>query len=172
MKILFLDHDGVICLTKQWGKRNSKRSKKNNEFFDPFCKKALKVLNEIIEKTNCEIVISSDWRLYKDLEYMKWLYNRRGILKTPIDYTDVFSDRDEDIWKETKHYKCPYAISAKVREKEIRTWLKNKNNIDNWVAVDDLNMSSLKNFVWTKYPSEGIKQTGIKEKIIKILNGE
>jgi hypothetical protein len=172
MKVLFLDHDGVICLTRQWGKRNSKKAKKRGEFFDPFCPKAIKVLNEIINKTECEIVISSDWRLYKDLEYMKQMYKERGIIKSPISYTNSFSDRDEDIWKETKSYKCPYAIYARVREKEIKDWLKNKNNIASWVAVDDLNMTKLENFVWTKRPSEGIKQTGIKEKIIKILNGE
>ena len=36
MKILFLDHDGVICLAKQWGKRNTKKSKAKGEVFDPF----------------------------------------------------------------------------------------------------------------------------------------
>jgi hypothetical protein len=54
--------------------------------------------------------------------------------------------------------------------------------ITHWVAVDDLNMSEkfgdvsggyqwgLNNFVWTPKPKEGIKQCGVKEKIINFLN--
>ena len=42
----------------------------------------------------------------------------------------------------------------------------------NWCAVDDLNMDEklFPNFVHCPNEHEGIKQTGIKEKIIKILN--
>ena len=41
MRILFLDHDGVICFGKD------------------FDKKAVKVLNQIIEKSDCEIIVNS-----------------------------------------------------------------------------------------------------------------
>jgi hypothetical protein len=38
------------------------------------------------------------------------------------------------------------------------------------VAVDDMNLSKLENFVMTTKPyNEGIKQSGIKDKIIKFL---
>lgn len=172
MKVLFLDHDGVICLFKQWGKRNSKKSKEKGEIFDPFCPKAIKVLNEIIEKTDCEIVVSSDWRKYCDLSKMKEVYFKRGIYKEPIGYTVVFSDMDDDILDETREYKNIYQIEARVREKEIRHWLDTHSHVTRWVAVDDLPMVKLENFVHTIRPHEGIKQAGIKEKIIKILNGE
>ena len=172
MKVLFLDHDGVICLSRQWGKRNTKKSKERGEIFDPFCPKAIKVLNEIIEKTDCEIVVSSDWRLYCDLLKMKQTYFNRGIYKEPVGYTISFSDMDIDILEETKEYKNVYKIAARVREKEIRHWLDTHPEITKWVAVDDLPMNKLKNFIHTIRPNEGIKQKGIKEKIIKLLNGE
>ena len=172
MKVLFLDHDGVICLSSQWGKRNSKKNKEKGEIFDPFCSKAVNVLNEIIEQTDCEIVVSSDWRTYCQLSEMKELYKKRGILKDPIGYTVVFSDMDEDVWEETKEYKDFYKINARVREKEIRHWLDTHPGVLKWVAVDDLPMDKLKSFVHTIRPSEGIKQTGIKEKIIEMLNGD
>ena len=172
MKVLFLDHDGVICLSPQWGKRNTEKSKKKGEVFDPFCKKAIKVLNEIIKETDCEIVTSSDWRLYEDVKYMKEMFKKRGILKGPIDYTPVFDICDEDILEETWEYKDKRQIMARVREKEIRSWLKNKPEVTFWIAVDDLNMHKLESFIHTPRPYEGIKQTGIKEKIIKVLNGE
>jgi hypothetical protein len=72
------------------------------------------------------------------------------------------------------------------RSLEINQYLKDHPEITNWVAVDDLNMGiphtheswgemtmddwGLTNFVHTPKSSEGIKQSGVKEKIIKILN--
>lgn len=167
MKILFLDHDGVICLSPQWGKR-----KKTQSLFDPFCPKSVKVLNEIIRETNCEIVVSSDWRLHCDLDVMQKMYKERSILKAPIAYTKIFSDSDDDILEETWEYKDRYQIAARVREKEILEWLENHPKVTSWVAVDDLPMNKLPCFVHTVYPYEGIKQSGIKEKIINYLNGD
>ena len=49
-------------------------------------------------------------------------------------------------------------------------------DITYWVAIDDLNMNSeanqghgLKNFILTPRSNEGIKQCGIKEKILNYL---
>ena len=75
------------------------------------------------------------------------------------------------------------------RSMEINHWLENHPEVTHWVAVDDLNMSveflskyfldgesdkkpGLTNFVLTPKSSEGIKQNGIKEKIIKYLKDE
>ena len=64
---------------------------------------------------------------------------------------------------------------------EILNYLETHPDITNWVAIDDLNMSEriddktneylwgLKNFVWTPYDDEGIKQSDVKQKIIKYL---
>jgi len=63
MKVIFLDHDGVICLSTEWGGRYKKREKANISHkqpnlempleyrFDNFNQKAVKVLNEILEET-------------------------------------------------------------------------------------------------------------------------
>ena len=63
-----------------------------------------------------------------------------------------------------------------TRSLEILEYLKDHPEITKWVAVDDLDMSlregwGLTNFVLTprKY-YEGIKQSGVKDKIIKFLN--
>ena len=71
MKVLFLDHDSVICLSSEWGSRHKKQKKWGGRKismtllempvqyrFDDFNKKAIKILNEILKETNCEIVIS------------------------------------------------------------------------------------------------------------------
>ncbi len=184
MKVIFLDHDGVICLENNWGTRYTKqkdfygvedkpKSKLDlpvNLRFDDFDKKAINVLNKILTETDAEIVCSSDWRLYSTLEEMQEFYLSQGIIKAPIDFTPKLSDFDKSsydlfAWK---------GWISRSRCLEIKKWL-NDNKVETWVAVDDLNMSNeylqpgLDNFVLTPKSSEGIKQTGVKEKIIKYL---
>lgn len=152
MKTLFLDHDGVICLSSEWGSRYKRKEK-----FDRFNKKAINTLNEIIQETNCEIVVSSDWRFHCTLEEMRQLYLDRGIIKPPIGYTKQFNSLD------------PYNLEQN-RAAEILDWV-TENKPLTFCAVDDLDMSRWLNeqFVFTPKENEGIKQLGIKEKIIKIL---
>lgn len=172
MKVIFLDHDGVICLAGEWGSR-FKNKEGLDSVFDRFNEKAIDVLNEIIEETDCEIVVSSDWRLYVPLEQMQELYRIRGIKKPPIDYTPEID------WSLHKGVK-----SASARVIEINQWLDEHPEVTNWVAVDDMWMGitpnklslrlqyqewGLKNFVHTPHSYEGIKQSGVKDKIIKLL---
>ena len=35
----------------------------------------------------------------------EYTYLERGIIKAPIGYTIAFSDKDDDLWEETKEYK-------------------------------------------------------------------
>ena len=201
MKILFLDNDGVICLSNNWGGRfkkwskyrsenpNSSDSKKDAPIdvrLDDFDKKAIKVLNEIIEETGCEIVVSSDWRLHATLEELGYYYIKQGIIKKPIAVTDIFQDIFPKEWNAFR-FRADLELE---RSMEINHWLENHPEVTHWVAVDDLNMSveflgdrfstkdesdkkpGLSNFVLTPKSSEGIKQCGIKEKIIKYLKDE
>lgn len=195
MKILFLDHDGVICLSTEWGGRYKKQKKwggrkmsmSNNEVpleyrFDNFNKKAIKVLNEILEETGAEIVVSSDWKLHCNLEEMGEYYLSQGIIKKPIAFTSSLNDCNYDDnfpWNKTWDLE-------QARSIEIKQYLTDHPEITNWVAVDDLNMGKtglyysmefvhdwgLDNFVLTEKGSEGIKQTGVKEKIVNYLNYE
>jgi len=156
-KILFLDHDGVICLYDNWGSRL-----KSGKKFDDFDKNAIKVLNQIIEKTDCEIVVSSDWRYHGTLEEIQQLYIDWGISKAPISTTFISPFQST-------------SILERARASEIKHWVDdNLTEDDRWVAVDDLNMDYYikENFVWTPIDTEGIKQKGIKNKIIKKLNNE
>ena len=167
MKVLFLDHDGVICLSSEWGSR-FKNKEGLDSAFDRFNDKAIKVLNQIIEETDCEIVISSDWRFHAPLEQMQELYRIRGIKKSPIAYTR--SDLD---WKLAKDV-APNLELEVTRSLEILSWLEDNPQVTHWVAVDDMDLSKrpdwgLENFVRTPKSSEGIKQSGVKDKILKFL---
>jgi hypothetical protein len=197
MKIIFLDNDGVICLSSNWGTRHKKQKKwggrklsmTNREVpveyrFDNFDKKAIKILNEILEQTGAEIVVSSDWRFHANLEELGEYYTSQGIIKKPIATTDMFKDIFPDQWSQLR-FRSDLELE---RSMEITDWLENHSEVTHWVAVDDLNMSveylsmhfsakdgsdskpGLTNFVHTPRSYEGIKQSGIKEKIIKFLN--
>jgi len=201
MKVIFLDNDSVICLSNNWGGRSKKwakyrsanpdssREKKDAPVFvrfDDFDKKAIKILNEIIEETGCEIVVSSDWRLHATLEELGDYYISQGIIKRPIAVTDIFRDLFPKEWSVLRF---PADLELE-RSMEINHWLENHPEVTHWVAVDDLNMSmeflgdrfsakdgsdknpGLSNFVLTPKSNEGIKQSGIKEKIIKFLTNE
>jgi len=172
MKLLFLDHDGVICLSSEWGGR-FKNGEGLDSAFDRFNSKAIKILNEIIEETDCEIVVSSDWKYHCTLEQMQELYRIRGIKKSPIGFTTKCLPGD------TKFFNSNDDLEES-RSHEIKEWLSTYDNITHWVAVDDMDLSvrtgpisgylwGLTNFVHTPKSNEGIKQSGIKENILKFL---
>ena len=164
MKVLFLDHDGVICLSREWGSRFQKKKRflleggdennlPPNIRFDNFNKMAVDVLNEIIITSGTEIVCSSDWRLYATLEEMRDLFYQYGVIKGPIDFTPEL----QTITKK-----------ANIRVEEIKLWLNNHPEVTNWVAIDDMDLSELDNFVKTR-EREGLKQCNISSKILKFL---
>ncbi len=196
MKIIFLDHDGVICLDNNWGSRRKKQNKWEGmklsmdrkgipvEYrFDNFDRKAVSVLNEILDETDAEIVVSSDWKHWATVEEMGEYYEIQGIKKKPISFTKnlgqcSFQDKKSFQWSST------YDLEQS-RYVEITQYLMDHPEITQWVAVDDLHMGKhvenskygsfdrddwgLTNFVWTPRPSEGIKQSGVKDKILKYL---
>ena len=186
MKVIFLDHDGVICLSNNWGNRFKKQKEWGGrklsmttlempvEYrFDNFDEKAVNVLNEILEETDAEIVVSSDWKRWATVEEMGEYYESKVIIKKPIAFTDsiLYDDYEDFPW----HRKCEL---EQTRSLEIAQYLGLNTVITHWVAIDDLNMSlklegdkewGLKNFVLTPIDNEGIKQTGIKDKILNFL---
>jgi hypothetical protein len=199
MKVIFLDNDGVICLSTNWGSRHKKQKKLgktptfdlNNQLpveyrFDNFDIKSIKVLNEILEITGAEIVVSSDWRYHANLEELGEYYISQGINKKPIGVTDMFKDIFPQEWSSLR-FRADVELE---RSMEIQHWLENHPEVTHWVAVDDLNMGieflrerfsaldgsdkkpGLSNFVLTSEWAEGIKQSGIKQKIIKFLSND
>jgi hypothetical protein len=188
MKVIFLDNDGVICLANNWGSRVKKRKKDKVSLimndpdveakyrFDYFDKKAIKVLNQVLEETGAEIVVSSDWRLYANLEELGEYYLSEGIIKKPIGITKRYFDcnnPDEYEWDRNTKYEQQRCI-------EVKQYLTDHPEITHWSCIDDLELGNtnsygtarkwgLSNFVHTPRENEGIKQSGIKEKLLEYL---
>lgn len=129
--IIFLDIDGVMNYESAY--RNGECGYADGSNHPSFGLTAKKLLNELIEEVDAEIVISSTWRLDGFLA-MKKLWNTQekmaGLL---IDVTPVSKDR--------------------IRGVEIQMWLDaHPRTVDNYVIIDDdsdMLDSQLDNFVWT-----------------------
>jgi len=186
--VIFLDLDGVMCLLNDWGTRSKKMLNFLKQFpgteekdipawikLDNFDFKATKVLNSILLHNDVEIVISSDWKLFASLEQLQEMFDKYGVIKSPIDVTPTLVNY------ESKSQFTKWELQQ-WRINEIKLWLSKHPEVTHWVAVDDMDLSEkfspisgksnggLTNFVHTPKSTEGIKQLGIKEKIIKFLN--
>ena len=159
MKCLFLDHFGVMCLS---GKREEDIKYQNIEIkylpeygilinFDVNC---IQILNDIIDKTDAEIIISSDWKHWCDFHTIKNFYKTQGIIKPPLCFTPIVNKQKTII---------------ETRCLEIKTFLI-ENVVDKWCVVDDIYLGDyLNNFVWISKTNEGLCQKNIKNIIINFL---
>ena len=128
------------------------------------------------EGIDCDIVVSSDWKLHATLEELGDYYESQGIIKRPIAVTPNIQNCTVHgnlfIWS-------PRWDLEQTRTIEIRQYLHDHPEVTHWVSVDDLHMGkigepwkdewAIDNFVLTPRSSEGIKQCGIKEKILNYL---
>ncbi len=136
MKIVFLDFDGVINSRKWFNSLHDKSKEdalilvESDEIFDP---SAVELINQLIEKTEAKVVVSSSWRINHTLEELNKilkefgarfeaidvtlrLYKERGIeIQTYLDYLSsknenvesfVIIDDDSDMahFRNTKHF--------------------------------------------------------------------
>ncbi len=152
-KFIYLDIDGVLSLGSEihpklteWG------------YVYRFNAKAVNVLNEILESTNADIIISSDWKSHYSLKDLQNIFEWQGVIKTPIDITKTL----------------PFSQHQLIEEERAKEILNHMETYRPgcWVAIDDLNLQtwiSTDHFVHTPRFMEGIKQTGKKEEIIRKL---
>jgi len=116
------------------------------------------------------ISTSPCWGVYMFDAKCVVLFTHNGVIKGPMGFTPSM-----------KSYNDTNLEGGRVDE--IKSWLHThawKDDIK-WVAIDDLNMSieytekmeniggGLKNFVHCPRHTEGIKQCGVKDKILKLL---
>jgi hypothetical protein len=157
---IFLDIDGVLSLDfdeytysnqKKW---NPKVMRCN------FNAKAVLKFNEICERVDPVIILSSDWQDHYDIDVMNEFFEWNGIIYKITAYTPSAWGVMFMSYQQLEECRA-YEILQYVRERELT----------NWVAIDDLNLSQWipNNFVYTPKSNEGIKQTGIKSKILNIL---
>jgi len=155
-----MDIDGVLATTHQYY-TNRKNWHPTYDCYR-FDEKCVKVFNNIIEKINPIIILSSDWKDHYSVEQMNEIFKWNEV-------NTIITDTTESSWAII--FKSAQQLEE-CRAHEILEYVK-KHEIQNWVAIDDLNLSpwiSVEHFVRTPRANEGIKQSGIKNKILNILN--
>jgi hypothetical protein len=162
VKVLFLDHYGVLCLGKPGIIRTETSKPTADEFadtgitvFSDFDPDSVSILNSLLDFVDFEIVISSDWKRHATLDGMCEFYQKQGIKKMPLAYTAWLPGAP------TYH---------EQRAGEINTWLAQHPETTHWAAVDDLYMGTwLTNFVWAKHVDQGIKDPAVQQQILELL---
>lgn len=158
---IFLDIDGVLATSHQFYTNRKKWPDYGRYRFDDKC---VKVFNEILKKTDPILILSSDWKGHYSIDTMNNIFKINEI-------EGEISDITSNLWgvKFTS-----VAQLEDCRADEILKYV-HEHNIEHWIAIDDLDLSpwiSDENFIRTPRANEGIKQSGIKNKILKRLQHE
>lgn len=165
MVTIFLDIDGVLATHKEFMMNRTKFRSNDKRAAElgipyPYNPDCVKIFNEILGATETEIVLSSDWKYHFSLKDMGEIFKHNGINQVPIAFTP-----DDSVSLGNLTLNRAHQIELYITE----------NNIKNWIALDDLwlhkhfTMANDGEFFLTK-DMEGLKQSSLKDKIIKKLN--
>jgi hypothetical protein len=154
---LFIDIDGVLATSTQFNVNRNKYHPQYNCY--RFDKKCVNVLNQIIDAADPDLVLSSDWKTHFNLDAMNDIFEWNCINKKLIGFTPKLP---------IEYYTLPFMCEQ--RALEIIQYNK-EQNINNFAIVDDLDLTQWfpNNFIICKRINEGIKQAGIKDKILKVI---
>lgn len=155
-RYIFLDLDSVMITEREHHSENL-HPKYMVDPFDPQC---VEVLNEVTKITNALIILTSDRRMRLKLNEMNEVFKYNGVNSPVKDYTP-------DFWG-TVFTKLQDADMC--RGFEILRYV-HQYQIENYVVVDDMNLNGWvsDHFAWCTNSIEGLKQVGLKEKMLKFL---
>jgi len=144
MKVIFLDFDGVITIPPKWHLKADK----------------IKWIKKIVDETDAKIVVSSSWRMESVEETIDKMIGRpKRCPRNRMLYWLI-----DNLYDVTHTYKG-------LRGQEIKDWLNEQNDIENYVIIDDdgdFLDEQLYHFVQTNY-EDGITETEA-IRAIKVLN--
>lgn len=127
MNIIFLDIDGVLNTNESFKKEYYRSKELNRDRIYPIDEVRLLYLLEIVKLTDAKIVLTSSNRL-NFIKYDNKLIPLNGIGK---DIINSFNRHNLSIYDIT-----PYD-NNRIKGNEIKMWLENNNNVDNYIIIDD-----------------------------------
>lgn len=159
MKVIFLDVDGVLNSLEDLKIYREKNNIKGSVLYDVVEDRPLKLLKEIVEKTNAKIVVSSSWRI----DYIRNGAECRGIYRKLKDRLLDYGMKIYDI--------TPIHGIECQRGDEIREWLF-ENEVENFIILDDnsdmCEYENTRHFIRTTW-KHGLTEE-LKDRAIEILN--
>lgn len=158
MKIIFLDIDGVLNNHHSLGLNRYIPTplilnERVSHHLSPWC---MHCLNEIIEKTNAKVVVSSTWRLGETTERLQAILNFYGFKGEVIGRTPYFTFSDSRRGDEIQHY-----ISFDLEE-----------DLESFVIIDDdSDMKHLLKFLVKTDATNGLNKKDV-SKCVRVLNND
>jgi len=119
MRVVFLDIDGVMCTGRHARYLHFQGDMKGRwEKFDPY---AVKWLNELVAATDAVLVVSSVWRLGRDISKLQGIFKGEGVTGVVLDKTPHLG----------------WSTDGIRRGHEIQYWLDEAREIESFVIIDD-----------------------------------
>lgn len=166
-RYIMIDIDGVLALAEQHNMQPKTFQEKRVWARElkvpyPFDKKCVDVLNDILFVTDAKLVLSSDWKFHWGLKDIDVIFRANGVICSPIDITSEYEPSTSMCYRLEENRAVQ--IEEYVRSREIQ----------NFVIIDDLNLvgyllNDHKDRFFLTKESQGLKESGLKEKIIKKL---
>lgn len=156
---IFLDIDGVLATENERFYLSVKKYDQELNVYG-FDKKCVKVFNEICAELNPIIILSSDWQHHYTIKQINDFFERQGITHKITDVTGTaYGDKFTNL-----------SQLEECRAYDIVQYAK-KHGIKKYLAIDDLDLNHWLDgyFVRTPRAFEGIKQSGVKNKILKFF---
>jgi hypothetical protein len=148
MKIIFVDIDGPLAWgTWKDGRTDIELGDKTFKIPYPWVKEDCNALKTILEKTEAQMVLSSDWKSHFSISQMRAIFEHYNI----PGYRLVDITTHQNLWN-----KMSRPSDEWVRAAQIKKWVKD-NRIANWIAVDDMNLKA--QFKYMKVPQRQHVQT-------------
>ena len=127
MKVIFLDIDGVLN-SFQTFREIYYEYKKTGIRRVAIDEEKVKLLKEIVDKTNAKLVLSSSWRIWVKKVNNKIVTDNKNFQKM----LEILAKYDLYIYDMTPKNK------DRIRELEIKEWLNNtSDDIENFIVIDD-----------------------------------
>jgi HAD domain in Swiss Army Knife RNA repair proteins len=124
--VIFLDIDGVLAPIRRWDRYGD---------LDPAC---VRVLNEIVERSGADVVVSSAWRYGKTVAELQELLAAQGFTGRVLD-------------------KTPTGAPGAGRGEEIAGWLAD-HAVDSYVIIDDhVDLGELRTHLVLTHPARGLQ---------------
>lgn len=150
MKIIFLDIDGVLNSYQEWVPVAERMKSDLVWDLHDLTPKYIERLNEIIEKTDAKIVISSSWRLQYSPHEIEDMLIFRGFKGSVIDEIPLIA---ESGWMEQKPRLEKIELNGVInadRGDEIQYWL-NHNQVSNFIILDDIDYDNVIKYFYSHF---------------------
>lgn len=134
-RILFLDIDGVLN-SNFWNDSHQKEIS-NGTLID---EDKIKILAQLVKKTDAKIILHSGWRFWFDSELKPLRAESKRLIEMLANEELIIDGVTPDLTTEEIRKTKKFSL---VKADEILMWLKSHDDVVSWVVLDDLDLQNI-----------------------------